>query len=96
MAGIIASAESKYFSGKQTFMKPYIDQTPEERKNSLKIVGLTLALNIPYLGWVSWAAGTNNLPARGWIVGVVFIANMVIGVTILKWYAKRLRAKQRR
>ena len=72
-------------------MKPYIDQTPDERRNSLKIVGLAIFLNIPFLTWIGWVVATKVKPTPVWFIYLV--GNIGIGTYVLKFYVKRLRRK---
>jgi hypothetical protein len=72
-------------------LKPYQYQTPAERKNTRKVLAVTLLLALPYVSWAMWAVATDSLPKRPWILGVAFFGNLIIGTTLLNLYVKRLR-----
>jgi predicted permease len=69
--------------------------TGEERKRRLKIAALALILAVPYLLFVGWIVANNKLQMMPpWLPLVIFVANLVCCIGILKWYARRLQRDQ--
>jgi len=67
-----------------------------ERKRRLKIAALALVLAVPYLLFVGWIVANDNLQTMpSWLPLVIFVANLVCCVGILKWYARRLPRDQK-
>lgn len=71
-------------------MIPYSQQTPQQRKRSLKIVGMAILLAIPYLSFGIWMGLEHWIINLRWLLFGIFLGYLVFGTLILKMFVKKI------